>query len=121
MPLSMNIMGGGFSAGQARAIGGTVNQSVAAAGTTQATATDVTGDNLTVTSGGSGTGIQLYAGNAGDSQLVYNAQLVAVNVYPANGSKINQIAANSAHVLGAQTAAWYITVSSTQTVAFVSA
>lgn len=121
MPLAKNLMGGGLSAYQARAIGGTTNSTVTAAGTTQATAAAVTADLNIVNTATTGQGVILYAGVPNDSQIIYNSTNVDIRVYPAIGGAINQIAVNGAMVLAPKTAVWVQIISATQSIGFLSA
>ena len=122
MALAKNVVGGGFSSAQAQAINGNnINSAVAAAGTTQGTATALTADGSVVTSGGADSGVQLYNGMIGDSMWVFNNQLVNIKVYPPTSGKINQIVANGSHTLPAQTYAIYQKVTAPQWVAHQSA
>lgn len=115
-------MGGGFGSGQARALNGNnVNSSVTAAGTTQGTATAITADVNILSAGAEGTGVILYAGVPGDSQLVYNGTSTYKYVYPSTGLKVNQLAANTGFVLAPYTAVECKILSSTQIVGFLSA
>jgi len=86
MALSKDLMGGGFSAGQARAVGGNY-ASPAAAGTTQATATTITASNNVVT-GASGTNGVVLSGNVGDSVEIFNSSASSLLVYPDSGAAI---------------------------------
>ena len=122
MALAKNVMGGGLSAGQARAVNGNnINSAVTAAGTTQGTATAMGADMNIVTTATSGQGVILYAGIPGDSQIIYNSTAVDIRVYPQSGAAINQLAANSAFTLAPRTACEVWITSSTQDVAFLSA
>jgi len=122
MPLAKNMVSGGLSSTQIQAINGAfVNSAVAAAGTTQGTATALTADGSVVTSGGADSGVKLYNGDISDSMWVFNNQNVNIKVYPPTSGKINQIATNGAHNLGAQTFAMYTKVTSTTWVAIQSA
>lgn len=118
MPLAKN-MTGAFPPAQARALGGTMSLAVAAAGTTQGTATDLVADINRVTSGTGG--VQLYAGDVGDSQEIFNATSSAITVYPPASAAINQLAANSGFSLGAYTSVVCRCFSSTQWTAYLSA
>ena len=72
---------------------------IAAAGTTQATATAVTADNTYV---GSGTGgVILPAASSGREISITNNTAAAINVYPGTGASIENAAANSPVVLPA--------------------
>ncbi len=122
MALAKNVMQGGFSSGQARALNGNnVNAAVTAAGTTQATATAISADVNNVTTGTTGQGVILYSGVPGDSQVVYNGTTADLRVYPHSGGKINQIATNGGAVLASYTAMHCTLVNSTQWVGFLSA
>ena len=112
----------GMSPITAQSIQGDANTAVTAAGTTQATATDLTNVINIVTTATDGQGVQLDTGIIGDWQLVYNATVVSIKVYPASASaKINQIAAAGAHILAPYTSCQYFVASATQHVAFLSA
>jgi hypothetical protein len=122
MPLSRNVMRGGFSAGQAQAAGGHPTLAIAAAGTTQGTATALTDDINVVATVASGAGVILYAAMPGDTQIVYNDQAVnSLLVYPPTGAKINNIATNGAHILAPNTFCEYFAVSATRWIADLSA
>ena len=121
MGLAKNFVGSGFSGQQAQAITSNVIGTVAAAGTTQGTATALTADVNNVTSGGADSGVILYNGTIGDDQYVYNNQLVQIRVYPPTGAKINQIAADGGHILAAQTSGFYKKLSATQCMCLQSA
>lgn len=101
---------------------GDANTAITAAGTTLATATDLTNVVNIVTTATDGQGVQLTTGVIGDSQIVYNNTLVSIKVYPSSSSaKINQIAAGGAHILAPQTVCIYFVASATQHVANMSA
>jgi len=122
MALAKNIMQGGFSAGQARAINGSIGTAVSAAGTVITDATDLTNDVNYVSTVASGSGVQLFAAEVGDSQVVYNGGANTLKVYPdVSTAQINQITAGSAHSLPTNTSALYVKVSTTRWVAFQSA
>jgi len=122
MGLAKNMMGGGFSSGQLRALNGTVDDSVTAAGTAITDAFDLTADISIVDSCASGAGVQLYDGNIGDEQVVFNNTTTQCLVYPPVAtSGINQVAVGSAVVLPSKTCGRYQKVSVTQIVAFHSA
>ena len=103
MALALDVMKGGFSAGAAKAIGGQVNGSVAAAGTTIADATDLTASISVVTSGTGG--VQLYAAEIGDEQEILNLSGVTITVYPDSSSgRINALTAGVGFSLANNTA-----------------
>jgi len=122
MGLAKNQMGGGFSAGQLRALHGSVDSSVTAAGTVITDAFDLTADLSIVDSCASGAGVQLYDGIIGDSQEVFNNTVTQCLVYPPIAtSGINQIPVGSGMILPAKTSCWFRKVSTTQIVAYMSA
>ena len=122
MALAQNIMAGGFSSGQAKAINGRIASTVSAAGTVITDATDLLADISKVSTVASGAGVQLANGEIGDSQIVYNAGANTLKVYPDTSTNaINQIAAGGAHSLATNTACVYYKLSTTQWVAMVSA
>lgn len=85
MALSKDVMGGGFSAGQARAIGGNY-ASVAATGSTIADAATLTASNCVVTAADGTKGVQL-SGNIGDSVTVFNNSGSTLKVWPGSSSE----------------------------------
>ena len=122
MPLAANVMKGGFSAGQARAVNGNgVNSAVTAAGTAAGSATAITQDVNVVTTATTGQGVILYNGVIGDDQVVYNSTTVDIRVYPPTGGNFNQLSANSGFVLASYTGVLCKKVSATQWLGFLSA
>ena len=120
MAYAREIMQGGFSAISADAIQGGVNLTVAGAGTTQGTATQLVSSQVQITSGANTTGVILFAGQQGDWTVIFNTAGNSINVYPPLGAKINQIATNSPHVLANNTVCVYHCFSATQWVAHLS-
>ena len=116
-------MGGGLSAGQARAINGNnVNATVTATGSTQGGAQVLNADGNIITTATSLQGVILYAGVPGDTQWVYNGVAgVPITVYPPTGAKINQLAANAGMVLAPYTGVVARCLSATQWLANLSA
>jgi len=94
---------------------------ISAAGTTQGTATALTNTLNGLGTVAAGAGVVLYAGSAGDCQIVYNGGANPVNVYPPSGASINQMAANIPHSLPRNTACEYWFFSATQVVGVLSA
>lgn len=122
MATAKDVMGGGFSAGQAQAISGTTALTITAAGTTLATATALTASNNFVSTATSGQGVSLYNGVIGDEVFVYNGSGNAIVVYPPTSSqKINQLAAGGGVNLPNATLLAVQKWSSTQWVAMISA
>lgn len=78
----------------------TVAPTVAATGKTQATATQLSSQNNTVTSQtAGGTGVMLSALQAGQQQTVRNRTGVSISVYPQPGSQIEALGVNQAFTL----------------------
>lgn len=122
MARNSKMISGGVSSVLATLLVGDL-QSVAAAGATQATAAQATGDNIIVTSAAAGTGIILAgpAFSAGDSVQVANLGANAVLVYPPSGGVINALAANAGFSVAAGKVAMFIARSAVNFAAGVSA
>lgn len=122
MALALDIVRGGFSPGQARAIGGQVQSSVTAAGTTITTATDLTASINVVTTAAASSGVQLPQTEIGDSIEILNLGANAVTVYPDSSSnRINQLSAGTGFLLAANTSVWIRKFTSTRWMAYLSA
>ena len=121
MALSKNVMQGGLSSGQAQAIGGQVGASLTAAGTSQGTALALNADICFISTAAANSGVKLYAGMPGDSQIVYNAGANTVTVYPPTGAKINNAATNAGVLIAVNTFCEFFTVTTTQIIADLSA
>lgn len=95
MATARDIMKGGFSAGQAKAIGGQVNSGVSAAGTTISDATALVSSVNVVTTVAASSGVLLPNVEIGDEVEVFNnTSTNAVTVYPPTTSAtINQLSA----------------------------
>ena len=119
MALSSDIMRGGFSAGSAKMIQGIANSAIAAAGTTQTTATDITQSTVAVTSGTGG--VQLPSAEINDEVNVCNLTSAAITVYPPSSEQINALAADTGFLLAANTAVKVKKFSSTRWMGFLSA
>lgn len=114
MALAKDIMGGGFSAGQAKALQGNF-QTVAAAGTSQATGAAIRASNVTVTSASGTNAVVLPNADIGDSILLYSSAATnALLVFPPSGGNINAAAANASFSAAAQTPYYFTKVSATQ-------
>ncbi len=99
MTISKDIMGGGFSAGQARALGGNY-ASVAAAGSVIGDATVLTASNCVVTGADGTKGVKL-SGNIGDSFIVFNSSGSTLKVWPGSASEAIAVPASGAGTGGA--------------------
>jgi hypothetical protein len=105
MAYSKVVMGGGTSAGQAAAIAGGVSTAISAAGTTQATATQLYPLGLhLITTCAAGAGVVVTAGAAGDNLVIFNGGANACIVYPQVGAKINSLPTNTGINLAVNTA-----------------
>jgi hypothetical protein len=91
-----------------------VSPNVAAAGSNQATATQLSSQWNGVTSAPAGSGVLLASYQAGQSQVVINSSGGAVLVYPPPGGTINALAPNAAFSLANGSRATFDFVSSTQ-------
>lgn len=122
MALAKQIMGGGLSAGQAKAIAGTTATALSGAGTTLATGTAINAGFNVFTTVGSGSGATLPACEIGDSLWVFNNSATnALTVYPDSGSTINQLSASIGILLAPYTGVIFSRVSSTGWIANLSA
>jgi len=122
MALALDIMKGGFSAGSAKAIGGQVQSSVSAAGTTISNATRITASISVVTTAAASSGVQLPNTEVGDSVEILNLGANAVTVYPdTSSSQINALAAASGFLLATNTAVILRKFTSTRWAGFLSA
>ena len=127
MTIKANVTGLGTPAQTASAIVGGVNSTVAAAGTTQATATLLPFSSNFVVSTGTG-GVILPPGigstislSAGDSMRVFNYSGGSINVYPPTGGKISNGSANAAFVITNTKGAEFVCIDGTSFAANLSA
>lgn len=123
MAFAKNLMGLGFSAAQASGdFISVVNAAVAAAGTTQATATLIQADCNAITTCAAGAGVILYNGVIGDSCLIYNdATGNALTIYPPTSAKINGLATNGGMLLANNTSVILAKVTATRWIGILSA
>jgi len=93
---------------------GDVATGIAAAGTTQATATTLPADHCTVTTAtqGSADGVVMKAGNMNDVRTVANHTSGNIVVYPPSGAALNGAAANTGLTLPANKAALFFFLTS---------
>src|SRR3990167_4308931 len=102
--LARDIMGGGTSAGQAKAMNGRVANTISAAGTVLGDATALAATVNRLTTVASGAGVRLFNGEIGDEMEVYNGGANQCIVYPhAAAGTINQLAAGSGMILPTET------------------
>lgn len=122
MALARNIMRGGYSAGNAKAINGAVATGLTATGTTLATALALQADSNVLGTVASGTGVSLPSCEIGDSVEIYNGGANAVTVYPDTSSvQINGLTAGNGFLLGTSTMCYVRRVSTTRWIANLSA
>lgn len=122
MPLAKEMMQGGTSAMQARALNGGTSATVTAAGTTITDAFDLTASLNIITTAASGSGVQLYNGEIGDSQEIMNLGANTVVVYPDTSSnRINQLTAGAGFNLAPNTTVIVKKYTTTRWAAFLSA
>lgn len=122
MGLARNVMGGGFSAGQAKAINGAIATGLTAAGTVITDALDLTADVNAIGTCAAGAGVQLPSCEVGDSLIIYNGGANTCKVYPDTTSvQINQIGAGTAMNLATNTACIYFRLTTTRWIANLSA
>jgi hypothetical protein len=115
-------MGGGTSAGQAKAMNGRVANTISAAGTVLSDATALNATVNRITTVASGAGVRLFNGEIGDELTVYNTGANQLLVYPhASTGTINQIAAGGAMVLAQYTCCTYRRITSVIWIAHMSA
>jgi hypothetical protein len=83
MAMALEMMKGGMSAGQAKAVNGFVNTAVSAAGTTLATGTALVCGHNVITTCASSAGVVLPSCEIGDEIFVWNnTGTNALTVYP---------------------------------------
>ena len=122
MARAANIMRGGYSAGQAKAINGAIATGLTAAGTTISDALRLTADTNVIGTCASGAGVQLAQTEDGDAQEVYNGGANACTVYPdGTDVQINGLTAGNGFLLATNTSCYCRKITSTRWIAFLSA
>jgi hypothetical protein len=121
MPLAKDLVGAGFSPGQARGVNGLRNTAISAAGTNQATATALTATINYVSTVAANSGVICPNASHGDDMWIFNGGANVLAVYPPVGSKFNAIATNGAINLGLNTGLLVKKVTDTQWIANLSA
>jgi hypothetical protein len=122
MALASNIMKGGWSAGNAKAVNGQIATGLTATGTTLVTALDLVADTNVLGTVASGTGVSLASCEIGDSQEIYNGGANAVTVYPyISTEQINGLTAGNGFLLGVNTMCYARRVSTTRWIVNLSA
>ena len=122
MALASNIMKGGWSAGNAKAVNGSIATGLTAAGTTITTALDLTADTNVIATCGSGAGVQVFSAEIGDSQEIYNGGANACKVYPDTTSvQFNALGNGNAFLLATNTMCYCRRITSTRWIVNLSA
>ena len=123
MARAIQIMQSGTPASQAVAINGgnAINTAISAAGTTQATATTLTGGVNMIGTAAAGSGVILPQGQPGDLITVYNGGANAVYVYPPTSAKFGALSANTPAVLPTGSCCDFRQISTTQFIANLTA
>ena len=121
MPLAKQMMGGGVSAGMAKAINGSVATGLTAAGTTQATGLAINAGFALLATVAANSGATLPSCEVGDTVEVYNAGANAATLYPDVGSNINSLSVNTGISLATNTAIKFRRVTATRWIGYLSA
>lgn len=122
MSLAKNMMQGGMSAGGAKAINGSLATGLSAAGTVITDALDLTADTNVIGTCASGAGVQVFPGEIGDSQEIYNGGSNSCKVYPDSSSaQFNALGNGNAFLLGTNTMCYCRKISATRWIVNLSA
>ncbi len=121
MATAVDIMGGGFSAGQAKAIGGQSSDTFSAAGTTQGTAAAIKSSITIITTCSNNAGVIMPNSSHKDSFWIYNGTANTCIVYPPTSAQFNDVAVNSGITLASHTVIIVIKVTNTRWLANLSA
>ena len=122
MALANNILRGGFSAGQAKAVNGAIATGLTAAGTTISDALDLSADTNVIGTCASGAGVQVPACEVGDSVEIYNGGANACKVYPdTTSSQFNALGAGNSFQLGTNTTCYCRKITATRWIVNLSA
>lgn len=113
--LGWKVFGAGIPGLAVQAICQDAQTSVSAAGTNQATATELTSADSEVTTVASGAGVVLAsAATAGDTQTVFNAGANPLRIYPTTGASINKLPTNQHITLAVNTGVMFKKISSSR-------
>lgn len=121
--LFKDYMGGsGIPAGMARALGGSIANSLTAAGSVITDALDLAASKNIVTTCTQGQGVQLTIMSPGESQIVFNATSAPLYVYPGAATvALNQLAVGVAGILPPYSCGEFYGISATLVIANLSA
>ena len=122
MALARNVMRGGFSAGQAKAINGHIATGLTATGTVITDALDLVADSNFIGTAAAGTGVQLPSCEIGDSVEVYNGGANDCRVYPYSSlNQVNNLAVGVAFLIAPNTMCYVRKITATRWIANLSA
>lgn len=121
MALAKQMMGGGVSSGQAKAINGSVATALSGAGTTQGTATAINAGTAVFSTVAASAGAILPSCEVSDEVLVYNGGANTLTVYPDSGSQINAVATNGGVSCPTNTAMLFKRITTTRWIGMLSA
>ena len=122
MALARNIMKGGWSAGNAKAVNGAVATGLTATGTVRTDALALQADTAVLGTVASGTGVSVPSAEIGDSIEIYNGGANSLKVWPdASTVQFNSLGNGNAFVLGTNTMCYCRRVSTTRWVVNLSA
>ena len=122
MARAVNIMRGGWSAGNAKAVNGAIATGLTAAGTSRTDALALTADTNVIGTAAASSGVSLPATELGDSVEIYNGGANSVTVYPDGASvQINSLTAGNGFLLATNTMCYARRVTSTRWIVNLSA
>lgn len=120
--LSYKVFAAGVSTLAVSAICKDTATSISAAGTNQASATELTAADNEISTVAANAGVILASlGSAGDTQCLYNAGANPLNVYPPVGMSINQLGVNLPVIIGRNTGAFFKFISASRIIGVLSA
>lgn len=121
MASALDIVKGGFSGGQAKAIQGQVGPDLTAAGTSQSDAAAIVASVTIITTAAASTGVILPNSEIGDEYEILNLGANQVTVYPPTSGQINALSANTGFYLAPNTAVKVKKYTATRWMGFLSA
>lgn len=123
MAIAKRIMGGGVSAGTAKAItgGSDTSTAVSAAGTSASDATAIHAGIIAITTCASGAGVIIDSDEIGDEYEIINLGASACTIYPPTGEQVNALTASQGFLLATNTAVKLKKFTATRWAGFLSA
>ena len=114
MALARNIMKGGWSAGNAKAVNGAIATGLTASGTVITDALDLNADTNVISTCASGAGVQVPSAEIGDSVEIHNGGANTCKVYPDSAlNQFNALGAGNSFNLATNTGCYCRKVSAT--------